>query len=422
MGKRLNKHFAWIQNAVRVENRIFLSMIIMFLSQSLLSRGYIFIMPKEFNLLQISRVISFCFLFFAVQSVLSQTQNESKVVETLVDAGGFNLHFTIIHGTGTPILFEAGGGDSEKVWNRIAQEIADITNATVITYDRIGLGRSEINKNNIGIEDEIRGLETALKKLGFQNRIMLVSHSLGGFYNTFYASRNPKKVAAIVFIDANLPCFFTEEQFLKMKATPNFRNMVEVVRKNPLPTNLSITEIVSEKTLFEGTPDADRWKACHAEFASASPNRKSILAYETGHYIFFSNPQLVVNAIITLYANKVMPSKKSVILERAYSFAQNAVNEDRRKSMKYRHSEDDLNEWGYALLNQNETEKALEVFKLNVFIHPQSANVYDSLADAYLKAGNKKLALENYKKTLEINPDNKNAQRNIESLEKELRQ
>jgi tetratricopeptide (TPR) repeat protein len=115
-----------------------------------------------------------------------------------------------------------------------------------------------------------------------------------------------------------------------------------------------------------------------------------------------------------------MPAKKPLILERAYSFAQNALNEDRKKLIKYRHSEDDLNEWGYALLKQNETEKALEVFKLNVFLNPQSANAFDSLADGYLKAGNKKLALENYRKTLELNPDSKNARQQIENLEKEL--
>src|SRR5205085_2729973 len=118
------------------------------------------------------------------------------------------------------ILFEAGGGDNSTVWNEIAQEIAKITDATIITYDRVGLGKSDAR--NLTIEGEIRGLETALKKLGFQKKIMIVSHSLGGFYTTIYASHHPKDVPAIVFIDANLPCFFSEEQFLKMNASQNF--------------------------------------------------------------------------------------------------------------------------------------------------------------------------------------------------------
>ncbi len=352
---------------------------------------------------------------------LTIVPGQTKPLDSLVDAGDYRLHFTIIHGKGTPILFEAGGGDSGKVWNGIAPAVAEITGATVITYDRAGLGRSEGQGKDLTIEDETRGLETALKNLGYQRNLMLVSHSLGGFYNTIYASRHPRDVPAVVFIDVNLPCFFTEQQLTKMNASQNFRNTVEAAGKNPMSEKIYVTDIVSEKTLFEGTPDADRWKACHSAFAAASPiSRKSIVAYETGHYVFFSNPQLVINAIVTLYANRVMPKEKAAILERGYAFALNATNEDRKSLMKYWHSENDLNEWGYALLRQNELEKAIAVFKLNVLLHEQSANAYDSLAEAYIKAGDKKLALENYKKALELNPNSKNARQLVEKLVKQI--
>jgi len=365
-----------------------------------------------------SHVLGVCAL---VVVPLAIAVGQTKPLDTLIAAGDYRLHFTIIPGKGTPILFEAGGGDSGKVWNSIAPAIAEITGATVITYDRAGLGKSEGSGKDLTVEDEIRGLETALRNLGYQRKLMLVSHSVGGFYNTIYASRHPQDVPAVVFIDVNLPCFFTEQQFTKMNASQNFRNTVEAVRKNPMPAKIYVTDIVSEKTLFEGTPDADRWKACHSDFAAASPTtRKSITAYETGHYVFFSNAQLVIEAIVTLYANRVVPKEKAAILERGYAFALNAANEDRKSLMKYWHSEDDLNEWGYALLRQNESDKAIEVFKLNVFLHRESANPYDSLADAYLKAGDKKLALENYKKALELNPNSKKARELVEKLEKQI--
>jgi hypothetical protein len=73
----------------------------------------------------------------------------------------------------------------------------------------------------------------------------------------------------------------------------------------------------------------------------------------------------VINAIVTLFANNVMPTKKAAILERGYAQEQDAANEDRRNLIKYWHSEDELNEWGYTLLNQNEVQKAIDVFKLN---------------------------------------------------------
>lgn len=75
------------------------------------------------------------------------------------------------------------------------------------------------------------------------------------------------------------------------------------------------------------------------------------------------------------------------------------------KPGEYDFSENELNSLGYALLGRDKTADAIEIFKFNVELFPESFNVYDSLGEAYLKAGDKKLALENYKKSLEIKPD-----------------
>ena len=50
-------------------------------------------------------------------------------------------------------------------------------------------------------------------------------------------------------------------------------------------------------------------------------------------------------------------------------------------------------------------DEAIDIFKLNVEAYPRSANVYDSLAEAYLKKGNKELAIKFYSKAVEINPN-----------------
>ena len=53
--------------------------------------------------------------------------------------------------------------------------------------------------------------------------------------------------------------------------------------------------------------------------------------------------------------------------------------------------------------------EAIEILKLNVDAYPASANVYDSLAEAYMEAGEKVLAVKNYARSVELNPDNRNA-------------
>jgi tetratricopeptide (TPR) repeat protein len=83
---------------------------------------------------------------------------------------------------------------------------------------------------------------------------------------------------------------------------------------------------------------------------------------------------------------------------------------------EYDFREQELNTLGYQLLQMNKISEAIEIFKLNVEAYPQAANTYDSLGEAYLAAGNKELAITNYKRALEINPQNTGAARVLASL------
>lgn len=53
-----------------------------------------------------------------------------------------------------------------------------------------------------------------------------------------------------------------------------------------------------------------------------------------------------------------------------------------------------VNRWGYTLLNRNRVREAIEVLKLNVEMYPNTSNPYDSLAEAYERAGQFALAVE----------------------------
>ncbi|NIM90965.1 MAG: tetratricopeptide repeat protein [Candidatus Aminicenantes bacterium] len=80
--------------------------------------------------------------------------------------------------------------------------------------------------------------------------------------------------------------------------------------------------------------------------------------------------------------------------------------------------EREFNAMGYRLMRAGRNKDAIEVFKLNVELHSGSANVYDSLAEAYMNSGDTERAIKNYKKSLELNPDNNNAKEMLEKLEK----
>ena len=61
---------------------------------------------------------------------------------------------------------------------------------------------------------------------------------------------------------------------------------------------------------------------------------------------------------------------------------------------------------------------AIAIFKLNVEEYAKSATIYDSLAEAYGKDNQKQLAIENYRKSLELDPKNQNAADKLKELEK----
>lgn len=72
----------------------------------------------------------------------------------------------------------------------------------------------------------------------------------------------------------------------------------------------------------------------------------------------------------------------------------------------YNFDESELNDLGYQLIRAGKLKDAVRILQLNVEAYPQSGNVYDSLGEAYMDAGNKPLAIVNYQKSLDLNPKN----------------
>lgn len=80
--------------------------------------------------------------------------------------------------------------------------------------------------------------------------------------------------------------------------------------------------------------------------------------------------------------------------------------------------ESNFNSLGYKSLKRNELKHALEIFKINISLYPQSSNVYDSYAEALLKNGDTLSAIENFNKSLSIDSGNRNAKRYLKKLNK----
>jgi tetratricopeptide (TPR) repeat protein len=82
-------------------------------------------------------------------------------------------------------------------------------------------------------------------------------------------------------------------------------------------------------------------------------------------------------------------------------------------------NEGELNVYGYQLLGEKQMDKAIEIFILNTKNHPNSANCFDSLGEAYATKGDKKNAIASFKKSLSLNPA-PNVKANSEKFLKDL--
>jgi CubicO group peptidase (beta-lactamase class C family) len=100
-----------------------------------------------------------------------------------------------------------------------------------------------------------------------------------------------------------------------------------------------------------------------------------------------------------------------------YDHAYAQYEELKKKDSGFSITENDLNMFGYQLLRNKKTRDAIEIFKLNVSLFPNSSNVYDSLGEAYADDGEKELAIKNYKRSVELDPGNTNAVEQIKKLE-----
>jgi tetratricopeptide (TPR) repeat protein len=139
-------------------------------------------------------------------------------------------------------------------------------------------------------------------------------------------------------------------------------------------------------TIFPTTHTSNNWID---NLYSALDDGKELSAYQTLKKIY---DQSGLGAMILKY-REICSSKKQYFLE------------------------NDFNNWGYALLTGNKISDAIEVFKINTAVFPESANVWDSLGEAYMTNGEKDLAIKNYKKSLELNPDNGNAKNMINNMQ-----
>lgn len=218
------------------------------------------------------------------------------------------------HGPVT-IVFEAGLGDTGKVWRSVQSSVADHC-ASTVSYTRRGYG---IGSNAIDgprdAERIVAELRWRLAASGKSPPYVLVGHSLGGLYMQYFARRYPEDVRGLVLVDS-----MHSEQLARVKAeAPGVYRMMNVVTVvmggamrreftglpatsaeiEALPEAFNIPTIVLSSTR-PAAGDKPGFRALltqlQNELSDTYAARRHDFVPDSGHYIQRDQPQVVINA------------------------------------------------------------------------------------------------------------------------------
>jgi pimeloyl-ACP methyl ester carboxylesterase len=250
---------------------------------------------------------------------------------TLVDVGGYRLAIHCI-GEGSPtVVLETGLGAPSEYWGPIQQEIAGL--ARVCRFDRAGRGQSEPAPSTPRTcADMVADLRALLHNAGIPAPYVLVGNSLGGMNARLYAHRYPEEVAGLVLVDGSHQDQFTRlgealpepqpdspdshKGFYRFWAGEGWRDpannpenvdfvgsreQLRAIRSlGDLPVVVLASGVFLRETptrLQAGPRLHEMWQDLQYDLASLSSNSVYRVDEDSGHFIQWDRPEVVVDAI-----------------------------------------------------------------------------------------------------------------------------
>jgi pimeloyl-ACP methyl ester carboxylesterase len=116
-----------------------------------------------------------------------------------------------IEGAGSPaVIFESGFTGGLFLWGPVQSQVGNETQT--LSYERAGLGRSDLSAEPRSAERIARELHALLAAKAIAPPYILVGHSAGGLYVRIFAHMYPNEIAGLVLVDPA-----TEEDYERMQ-------------------------------------------------------------------------------------------------------------------------------------------------------------------------------------------------------------
>ena len=271
----------------------------------------------------------------------------------MFDVGGHRLHLNCTGESPQTVLLESGLGGGALDWSSVQPEVTKF--ARVCSYDRAGAVWSEAGPSPRDAAQVVKELHTLLGSAGLRPPYVLVGHSLGGLYVQLYASRYPEEVAGVVLVDSTHEGQWLREELppvppyyapLMKAAAPvgvvrltlkfnrpsenipealaaelaalysrtghvysvadeleNMSKSMAEVRESPMRLGGKPLVVLTRgrpqpSSSPEESERAERaWRELQTDLAGRSSAAKHVIAENSGHYIQFDEPGLVIDSI-----------------------------------------------------------------------------------------------------------------------------
>lgn len=250
-------------------------------------------------------------------------------IESMIDVGGRSLH-CFAYGNGSPTVVLVSGLEiPQEYWNTVIPDLAAKT--TVVTFDRAGIGKSEIGDLPTHGEQSAKDLRVLLDKLSVPGPYILVGHSYGGSVVRLFASMYPENIGGLILEETQHEDVLSEmRKVLKGEDLETFEQVLVAgfeAPENPMTEGdyrNATREQVKESEPLPRVPFviltcADRVNAMQPlfsdgaieelatldfammnELAASVPGGRQIMIEGTGHHVHVDKPEALLVPLVEM--------------------------------------------------------------------------------------------------------------------------
>lgn len=282
---------------------------------------------KSFSTIALISLMAWNLCACEATKMMSPTLTLEPMVDSLVDVGGYRLHFRIYPGSEPAVLLESGGGADASYWDDLAPVLARETGATIITYDRAGYGESDLPDSPYDIRQEVAGLWSGLEQLELTNSLILLGHSYGGMLILVTACEHPEAVRGLVFLDAmnvefidaiggvqalinhplsqhpfdrTQPDKLTKPQRAALRVEAGLPDTVALLETLSLPQETPVRVITAGIAWWPKPEENQAWRESHEHLAASVKDGKLLVAEHSTHLVPDEQPEIIVAAVAEL--------------------------------------------------------------------------------------------------------------------------